>query len=226
MRIKTETMKKIIFTLTTVLFLALINLQAQSLKEVLNKHFEAVGQEKLVSAQTYTFKAKINQMGLELPMQMKMKQPNKVRWEMDMQGQKMIQAFDGDKGWMIAPWISPNPQELAGDQLKQAMEQADIEGELYNFVEKGHLAELIGKVMVDDTETYRIKLTTKNGDIKNYYIDTGSYLILKVNAKIFAMGQEVEVEQKMGDYKNINGILMATKLESITPMGAISIIME
>ena len=163
-------------------------------------------------------------MGMELPMDMKMKKPDKFRVEMEMQGQKMIQAYDGEKGWMIAPWISPDAQVLEGDQLKQAMEQADFEGELYNYKQKGHTVDFVGKVNADGIEAYKIKLTAKDGSIKNYFIDAKTNLIFKVKAKVSAGGQEIEVDQLLSDYKDFDGIKMATKMESKTPMGNVSII--
>jgi outer membrane lipoprotein-sorting protein len=199
---------------------------AQNLDDVLKKHFEAVGQEKLMEKQTYSVKAKIQQMGMELPMEMKMKRPNKFRVEMEMQGQKMIQAFDGQKGWMIAPWISSEPQDLSGPELDQAMEQANIDGELYNYKEKGATASLLGKVNMDGSPMFNIKFTGKDGNVKNYFIDAESYLVRKVKSKVSAQGQEMEVEQNLSEYKNIDGILMPMKIESKMPMGSANVIFE
>ena len=193
-------MKRILI-LTSLMLIVFISIQAQSLEKVLEEHFKEVGQEKLAAVTSFVLNAKMIQMGMEIPIVMKMKKPDKFRMEIDMQGQKMIQAFDGEKGWMIAPWISSDPQDLAGDELKSAMDQADMEGELYNYEKKGHSAELIGKVNSDGTEAYRIKLTTKDGTVKNYFIDANTYLILKTKATVDAMGQSVEVETKMLDYK-------------------------
>jgi outer membrane lipoprotein-sorting protein len=219
-------MKKLITTTLAILIFASMNfVQAQSLDDVLKKHFKAVGQDKLVAAKTYHMKAKLSQMGQELPMEIKMKRPNKFRVEMEMMGQKMIQAYDGEKGWMIAPWLSPDPQVLEGDQLKQAMEQTDFEGELYNYKQKGNTVEFVGKVNADGKEAYKIKLTAADGSVKNFFIDAGTNLILKVKAKISAQGQEIEVEQLYGDYKNFDGINMPTSLVSKTPMGNVSITM-
>ncbi|SHF93837.1 Outer membrane lipoprotein-sorting protein [Mariniphaga anaerophila] len=218
-------MKKTISAfLVILLFVAANHTQAQNLDEVLNKHFKAIGQEKLLEKQTYFVTAKIEQMGMELPMEMKMKRPNKFRMEMEMQGQKMIQVYNGEKGWMVAPWISPEPQDLSGPQLDQAMEQANIDGELYNYKEKGTTASLLGKVNVDGSPMYNIKLTDKDGNVKNYFIDADNYFIRKVKAKINAQGQEVEVEQNMSDYKEFDGIFMPTKIESKSPMGTANII--
>jgi outer membrane lipoprotein-sorting protein len=144
----------------------------------------------------------------------------------DIQGQKMVQAFDGEKGWMIIPMMSPDPQVLAGDQLAQASEQANMEGELYNYEKKGSTAEMGGKVNVEGKDMYRIKLTDKNGNLKDYFIDANTYLVSRVKAKVSAQGQTVDVEQIMGDYKTIDGITIAMKIESKSPMGTAVITME
>lgn len=220
-------MKKSLITVVAIIIIALVNVaQAQSLSEVLDKHFKAVGQEKMMAANSFYVKAKVSQMGMEMPMEMKIKKPDMFLVTIDMQGQKMIQAFDGQKGWMIAPWVSADPQELAGDQLAQAKQQSNMEGELYNYEKKGSTAELMGKVNVEGKEAYRIKLNSSDGNSKDYFIDANTYLISKVKAKVSAQGQTVDVEQIMGDYKTIDGITMAMKIESKSPMGTALIIME
>ena len=220
-------MKRLIAPLLTLLFIASLKPGfSQNLDQVLDNHFDAVGQEKLNSIKTYTVNAKVEQMGMEIPMIMKMKRPKKFRMEMEMQGQKMIQVYDGEKGWVLAPWVSSEPQELTGAQLDQAMNQADIDGELHNYKEKGFTAELLGKEFIGDMEVFNIKLTSEDGTEKNYYIDSEEYLIRKVKGKARAQGQEVTVEQNMSDYENIDGVMIARKIESKSPMGTANIIFE
>lgn len=219
-------MKKSVITLFAII-IALVNVaKAQTLSEVLDKHFKAVGQEKLMTVNSFYVKAKVSQMGMEMPMEMKIKKPEMFIVSIEMQGQKMIQAFDGQKGWMVAPWVGPDPQELAGDQLAQAKQQANMEGELYNYEKKGSSAELMGKVNVDGKEAYRIKLTTPDGNSKDYFIDAQTFYILKVKAKVSAQGQTVDIEQIMSDNKTIEGITMPMKIESKSPMGTALILME
>jgi outer membrane lipoprotein-sorting protein len=220
-------MKRMFFTILATMVFALANVaSAQSLTEVLDMYFKASGQEKLIAAQSFYIKAKVSQMGMELPMEMKIKKPEKFYISIDLQGQKIIQAFDGEKGWMINPMVGAEPVELAGDQLAQARQQVDMEGELYNFEAKGHTAELAGKVNVDGKEMYRIKLTTKDGTTKDYFIDTKTNLVSKVKSKVSGQGQTVDVEQIMSDYKTIEGITMSMKIESKSPMGTAVILME
>ncbi len=220
-------MKKLNF-ITLALFLVafLSSAHAQSVEEILKKHYEAAGYTNLADVNSYYIKAKVSQMGMDLPMEMKIKKPNKFRMEIEMQGQKMVQAYDGEKGWLVAPWLSPDPQELSGDQLKQAIQQTDLEGELYNYKQKGHSIEFTGKVNLDGKETYKLKLTNKDGSVKSYFIDAGTNLVVQVKAKIEAAGQTIDVNQKMLDYKKIDGVNIATKIESESPMGTATVVME
>ena len=109
--------------------------------------------------------------------------------------------------------------ELKGAELKQAMNQADLEGELYNYCKKGHTAELIGKVNADGKEAYRIKLTNADGSVKDYYIDANTYLVTKIKSKVESNGQTLDIVTNVLDYKEVDGIKIPSKLEVETPMG-------
>ena len=212
-------MRKAILT-TLAMFVAAVFAPAntQTLDEVLAKHFKATGQEILSNVKTILYKAKVSQTGMEEPMTLtiKIKNPEKFYTEIVVQGQKMISAFDGEDGWMINPWVSDEPQDLSGDQLRQAQARDVLEDKLWNYQEKGHLAELIGKVKEDDKDYFHVKLTTEDGTVMNYFLDPETYLVAKLTFKVDAMGQSIENEQHMLDYKDIDGIKIATKIETAT----------
>ncbi len=190
--------------------------KGQDLNDILEQHFSVVGQEKLAEVKTIIVYGKIMQMGTEFPFVQKMKSPNKFRIEATIQGQMMIQAFDGENGWFIAPWIGPDPQDLTGVQLKQAKEQANIEGDLYHWEEKGHQAEYIGTEDMEGTEVFNIKLTKKEGDEIFYFIDSESYVILKETRKMTMQGTEMEIESFPGNYEMINGIAFPMSIKTNT----------
>lgn len=190
--------------------------QGQDLNDILEQHFTVVGQEKLAEVKTIIVYGKIMQMDAEFPFVQKMKSPNKFRMEATLQGQVMIQAFDGENGWLIAPWIGPDPQDMTGIQLKQAKEQANIEGDLYHWEEKGHQAEYIGTEDMEGTEVFNIKLTKKEGDEIFYFIDSESYVILKETRKMTMQGTEMEIESFPGNYEMINGIAFPMSIKTNT----------
>lgn len=218
-------MKKHVYLLLPALFLA-VNLQSQSLNQVLDAHFEAVNQKKTLEVKTVTMNGRIMQMGMELPMVMKMKRPDKVRMELNIQGQEMVTAYDGVNGWMIAPWIGPDPQDMPADQLKDMKERADFEGDLWNYEEKGHKAEFQGKADMEGTDAWVIRLTKKNGDVATFYIDTDSYLLIKQKTRTVINGVEVESEQIPGNYKLYSGIPMPTSIESRAMGQSVQIIFD
>jgi outer membrane lipoprotein-sorting protein len=210
-------MKKLLSITFAIIITALFTVvNGQDLNEILDQHFSVVGQEKLAEVKTITVYGKIMQIGNEFTFVQKMKNPNKFRMEANIQGQQMIQAFDGENGWYIAPWISPDPQDLTGVQLKQAREQTNIEGDLYNWEEKGHQAEYMGAEDMEGTEVYKIKLTKKEGDEIFYFIDSESYVMLKEARKITVEGNEIEIESFPGNYEMINGIAFPMSIKTNT----------
>jgi len=126
------------------------------------------------------------------------------------QGNKMIQAFDGQQGWSVVPWSGSSvPQDMTADEVKNVKDQSDMEGPLYNWKEKGHQAELLQKEDMEGSSVYKIKLTKANGDIDTYFIDAENFILLKISSKIKIQGNEVESESLFTNYKDINGALIA-----------------
>lgn len=214
------------FLLTALMLFALISTQAQSLEKVLDSYYKANGLDKMADVKTFNVKAKVSVMGMEMPMEIKVKKPNKFRVDMEMMGQKTTSAFNGENGWMVNPMMGAGVQDLEGDQLKQAMGQADMEGALYNYKAKGSNIEMLGKVDADGAEAYKLKLTDKDGVIQTYYINADDYMISKVESRAEAMGQTMDIVTKMVEYKEVKGIKMASKMEIEMPMGKQSVIME
>lgn len=208
--------------LTALLLFAFVGMQAQSLEKVLEKHYDATGVEKMADVKTFDIKAKMSMMGMEMPMTMKIKKPNKFRVDVEMMGQKTSAAFDGENGWMINPALGAGVKELSGDELKQQMSQTDMEGELYNYEKKGFTAELLG----NEEGAFKIKLTGADGTAKTYFIDESTYLVSMVKAKVEAMGQQMDVETKFVEYQEIDGMKMVKKIEASMPMGTMTTTMD
>jgi outer membrane lipoprotein-sorting protein len=221
--------KKLTLTTLVIVFVSLVNIAtAQTLHDILKKHFETVGQEKLMAAKNIYLKAKVNKMGMDIPMEMKVKRPDKFSIIMEVQGQKVTQVFDGEKGWIVAPGLATGPQELTGDMLEQVKQQPEtlLEGDLYNYEQKGSTAEFLGKVNVNGSEAYRIKLTTKEGNEWEFFINANTYLIDKANATITSGDQSVNVEEQMSNYDTIDGITIPLKIVQNSPIGNTTIIIE
>jgi outer membrane lipoprotein-sorting protein len=205
-------MKKTIGLFFTALLFCSWSGRAEDMKldDVLAAYYKATGLEKMKDWQTITFTGKSIAQGMEIPVKIVIKRPGMIRVEAEVQGSKMLTGFDGKQGWSITPWSgSSDPQDMTADEIKGMKEQADPEGILYNWKEKGHKAELLGKEDVEGTSAYKIKLTKADGDVETYFIDAETFLPLKISTVVKIQGNETEGEAILSNYQEVHGVMMA-----------------
>ena len=188
------------------------------LDDVINKSIEAQGgldKIKAIKTMKMTGKMVLGGGQIEAPITSYSKRPHSNRMEISIQGQKIIEAFDGTTKWSVNPMMgSKDPQKANDEDTKAAMDDSDVvEGPLVNWKEKGHSAELLGKEDVEGSMAYKIKVTMKSGNIQTIYLDEKSFLTVKMVAKVKRMGQEFEAESMPGNYKPVEGVLMPFSME-------------
>ncbi len=192
-------------------------LGAQTLDEVLAKNYQAHGgldKLKSLSGWKMTGKIVIPVQGLEMPMDLWQKAPNKMRVESTFQGQKIVQVFDGAKAWWIMPFLSEEAQEMPAEQGKLFRDQADFENPLVVFREKGHKLELLGKEEMAGTMVWKLKLTKADGKVIYFFLDAESGIELKTSLAMKMGETEVLVEVLYGDYKPVDGHMMPHAIEN------------
>jgi len=189
--------------------------QEMSLDSVLAKYYQAAGIEKIKEWKTLTMTGKTSAQGMEFPITVIMKRPGKLRTEVEVQGNKMLQVLNGENGWNVTPWSgSTDPQDMTQDEVKVMKEQTDFEGPLYQWKEKGHKAELIGKEEIEGSSVYKIKITKADGNIETYFIDAESFVPIKITSITKYQGNETEGETNPGNYKEVNGVMMPFSMEN------------
>ena len=167
--------------------------------------------------------------GMEAPITLEMVRPASMRMEFTFQGMTGVQAYDGETGWQIMPFAgSSEPEKMSEEEVKSVVDQADIDGPLVDYADKGHTLELLGTEEVDGTEVHKIKLVKKNGDETIMFLDTEYCLEIKSQSKTTMQGTEVEVEVSYGDYKEVAGVMMAHSITQAAAggPGAMSITFE
>jgi outer membrane lipoprotein-sorting protein len=188
---------------------------AQTVDEVIAKNVQAHGGlDKVKSVRSVRTKAKFSQGSFRADFRQENKRPDKVREEFIIQGLAQVQAYDGKTGWQISPFGGrKDPELLSQDDLKSLVVDADIDGPLVEYKEKGHKAELVGHDSVEGTDCFKIKLSMKNGDVRYYYLDADSFLELKVEIQTTIRGALQESELYYGDYEPVNGIFYPFAVE-------------
>jgi len=197
--------------------------RAQTVDEIIAKNIQAHGGvEKLKSINTARTTAKFSQGPFRAEVMQENKRPGKVREEFIIQGMAQVQAYDGKAGWQINPFGGRRDAELMSqDDLKSLVVDADIDGPLVDYKEKGHKAELVGHDSVEGTDCYKVKLSMKNGDVRYYYLDTDSFLELKLEIQTTIRGALQETEIYYGDYEKVNGVYYPFSVEQ-APKGSSS----
>lgn len=210
-------MKKAVLIIITLLtFISFEGMsQEMNLDEVLAKYYQTIGMDSVKEWKTITMAGKSTAQGMEFPITMVMKRPGKMRMEVEIQGNKMIQIVDGNQGWSVVPWSgSTDPQDMTPDALNGMKEQADFDGSLYNWKEKGHKVELIGKEDLEGSSVYKIKVILADGNIETYFIDVENFVPIKIASVTKIQGNETESETFPSNYKEVNGAMMPFTIEN------------
>lgn|SRR5262249_18634307 len=173
------------------------------------------GLDKIKAVKSIKMTAKILSHGVEMPGLMELKRPNSIRMEFTVQGQNIVQGFDGSTAWMIMPLMgNKDPQKMTDEDAKDIVEQADFDGPLIDYKTKGSTVELVGKEDVEGTPAYKLKVTLKSGDVRYIYIDADSFLELKTTTMVKKEGNEYQIDSYSGDYKEINGLMLPMSVEN------------
>jgi hypothetical protein len=153
---------------------------------------------------------------VQLPFVMELKRPRKMRLELQFNGQTALQVFDGANGWKLRPFLNRREVEpYTADEMKIASLQADLDGYLVDYAAKGTRIELAGMEKVEDRDTYKLKLTMKNGQAIHVWIDAQTFLEAKIEGQPRRLdGTYHPVEVYFRDYRPVSGLQMPFVLET------------
>ena len=208
-------MRKLFTAFVMFVTIAAVPAKAQDLEDVLKDHFDAIGQKHVKKVETLTSIGKINQSGLEIPFKQITARPSNFRVEGTFQGLTFVQVFNGKEGWVVNPFAgSTDAQPIPEDQLKGLELQADMDGMLYNWKDKGHTVVLGANQDVEGTACFTVELTTKEGDKYVFFIDAESYLLIKTHTKTTMNGQEAESDTYFSNYMEVEGMVLPGKIEN------------
>lgn len=189
-----------------------------SLDDIVRKNIDARGGlDKIKAIQSVKISGKMVMGGgqMEAPMTMQMKRPSSIRMDMEFQGQKVVQSYDGTTAWMINPFTGgAEPQKMGADEAEGITEGSDMDGTLVDYQAKGHKIALAGKEDLAGKPAYKLKVDKKNGKTETIYIDAASFLEVKTVATRKMMGNDMELETYVSDFRPVSGVLMAYVIDS------------
>jgi outer membrane lipoprotein-sorting protein len=136
--------------------------------------------------------------------------PNKLKQESVIQGQQIVMAFDGETAWTVNPLLgTDSPRAVEGPELDNLRNQADMDGPLVDYKSKGTTVELVGPEVVGDKKTNKLKITRKDGQSQELYLDVDTGLEVKAVNTVIRQGQTFTVESYFSNYRSVGGLTIA-----------------
>jgi len=195
------------------------SINAQTVDEIISNYFENTGGvENWEKIEGVKMSAKVNQGGMEIPIEIVQLKSGKMMTTINFQGQSIKQGvFDGEVLWStnFMTQKAEKSDEEAINMVKNEMNQ--FPDPFLNYKEKGFTAELMGTETVDGAETFKIKLTTTPNIIEGkevpsvsyYFFDNENFVPIQVQEEIMeGPGKGMVSEVKMSDYQEAGGVYM------------------
>lgn len=147
---------------------------------------------------------------------LELKRPLKMHMELTAEDKVLVRVYDGkSQGWQNNPFTGKTrPEPMSEGQIHDISQDADFDGPLVDYQSKGHQVELVGKDKLDGKDVWRLKLTTKDGDVRHYLFDAQSFLLLKWEGKRKFNEDEYTVESFFKDYRDVGGVKFAFEIDS------------
>ena len=212
-------MKKYSILLAIVLMSGWATLQAQTADEIINNYFENTGGvDAWRAVEGMRMKAKVNQGGMEIPLEIVRMKDGRQMTSITFQGLELKQGvFDGEVLWgtnMMTQKAEKSDAE-ATEMMKKEMN--DFPDPFLDYQDKGYTVELMGKEDFNGTETFKIKLvkepvTVDGEEVQNvsyYFFETENFVPIAIHSEIKqgqAKGMMSEIT--FSDYQEVEGLYM------------------
>ena len=198
-----------------------LTVAAQTAEEIVRKALDARGgMQKIKTVQSERISGQVSfSQGPQGTFVVELKRPLKMHVEISIEGQKIIRVYDGkSSGWVVNPFAeNKDAQPLPAEDLKSISDESDFDGPLVDYQAKGNQIELVGKEKLDDKPVYRLKLTNKNGDVRFYFIDASTFLLLKWEGRRKTEEQELPWESFFSEFHEVQGLKYPFRIDQGSP---------
>jgi len=210
-------MKKLL-TLLLIGFMSIQSGFAQTADEIVNHYLENIGGvEKLSQLKGLYMKAKAQQQGMDIPIEIYSFKDGKQKVNAVFQGQNFVQlAFDGNTAWHTN-FMNMSPEKMdaeATENMKRSSKD-NFPNPFLNYKKKGFKIELIGSEEIEGTDTFKIKLTQKpvladGKEVPNevyYYFDKENFVPVAVESEVKSgQAKGAIIKQIFSDYQEVDGL--------------------
>jgi len=188
---------------------------AQTTDDLIAKNIEARGGlTQVMAIKSLRTTGYFDVQGFHVDAALEQKPDSLIRRSITLQGMTQVQAYDGAEGWQINPFQGRrDPERMGEDDARDLVESFDFYGPLVNYKQKGSTVEYIGHDTVDGDDALLLKVTLKNGDVIDDYLDPDTYMEIRADRQMFVRGSVRETFTNFGSYKKVNGVYFPFSIE-------------
>lgn len=211
-------MMKQITSLLTLLFIFSGSLIAQNVpspREIGDAYIENTGgKDAWLAIKAMSISGSAVMQGMKFPMEMTTAAGDKQYLKINVQGQRIVQAYDGETAWQIMPFAGiTEPTPMSKDEAAQ-MEDTKFLSEFINTEARGFTLQSVEGKEVEGTPTYGVRVTHQDGYDVTYYFDQEYMIPILTTVPVKSGPQKgAMMETYLSDYAEVENIVMPMYLE-------------
>lgn len=197
-----------------VFLLASASASAQTAEELVARHLEARGgAARLRAVETLRIERTVAAVFNDIDVVIYKKRPGLYRSEQKVEGRPdtIVRGF-AESAWEHANGKTTT-REGAG-AVEQREVDADFDGFLVDYRDKGHAVALEGKARVGAAEAWKLKVTMKSGAVRYVYLDPETLLERRHETTVeLAPNRRVATTIDFSDWREVNGVKFPFAIE-------------
>ncbi len=197
--------------------------RAQTVENIIKQNIAARGGlqqiEKVHSIQMSGY-ATMN--GMNAPFTIMMERPGKLRIELHMQNNTIVQAYDGNVGWARIPDGNGSiVRPMSPSEAQSLKDEADFDGPLIHYKQKGNKVVLQGNVTTNGIDSYELLVTNPKGEKTTMLVNTHTYNITseithkKVAGTNPVSSHMAKIETNYSDFKHVQDLVLPYTIETV-----------
>ncbi len=184
--------------------------QTPKVDEIVDGYFENIGgKDAWRAVKSMKITGDGVQMGMNFPLTVLAKEPNLNKVLVEVQGMKIIEAYDGEVAWATNPFAGMTEPTKKSDEESEQMGREQFQEALLDYKDKGHTITLEGTEEYEGTEVYKLKLVKADGDERLYFFDTE--LFVPVAVRTFMKAGQLKgqsIDNVTSDYQDVDGLMI------------------
>lgn len=152
---------------------------------------------------------------VQLPFRMELMRPGKSRLEVTFQGQAAVQAWDGQAGLKLRPFLGRREVEpFTAEEQELARQQTDLDGPLLDHGAKGLRVALLGDDLVEGRSAWKLEVTDAAGRVRHVWVDQETALEVRTDGSRRVDGKVRKLWTTFRDWRSVDGLMVPHLLET------------